>query len=251
MSGDFHRNRFGHARTIQIPHGRTAQVVGNERRAAGMIAVIGMITTTGALQVPAPLVRVTEGSRIVASVRNDLTEPLRVHGFCARDGSACPALDVPPATACKIHFVAARAGTYHYWATSTGAPLPFRGGPDAQLSGAFIVDPVGATIANDRVMVLTEWTSLTRPQLKDLTSATDIGAAFRALDPQFTLLVNGLSWPATERLTYNLGERIHWRVVNLSSQFHPMHLHGSTSKPSRSAMASATRPSPPNSGSAW
>ena len=76
------------------------------------------------------------------------------------------------------------------------------------------------------MIVLTEWTSLTRPQLKDLVSATDIGAAFRALDPQFTLLVNGLSWPATERLTYNLGERIHWRVVNLSSQFHPMHLHG-------------------------
>jgi manganese oxidase len=181
---------------------------------------------TGALQVPAPLVRVTEGSRIVASVRNDLTEPLRVHGFCARDGSACEALDVPPETTREIQFVAARAGTYHYWATSTGAPLPFRGGPDTQLSGAFIVDPAGTTLANDRVIVLTEWTSLTRPQLKDITSATDIGAAFRALDPQSTFLVNGLSWPATERLTYNLGERIHWRVVNLSSQFHPMHLHG-------------------------
>ena len=181
---------------------------------------------TGPLQVPAPLVRTTEGTRIVASVRNDLTEPLRVHGLCARDGSACEALDVPPATTREIQFVAARAGTYHYWATSTGAPLPFRGGPDTQLSGAFVVDPAGTTIADDRVIVLTEWTSLTPAQLKELTSATDIGAAFRALDPQSTFLVNGLSWPATERLTYNLGDRIHWRIVNLSSQFHPMHLHG-------------------------
>jgi FtsP/CotA-like multicopper oxidase with cupredoxin domain len=180
----------------------------------------------GALQVPAPLVRVTEGTRIVASVRNDLADALRVHGLCPHDGPACPALDVPPATTREIRFVAASAGTYHYWATSTGAPLRLRGGPDTQLSGAFIVDPAGTRIADDRVIVLTEWTSLTRAQLKDLTSATDIGAAFRAIDPQLTFLINGVSWPATERLTYSRGDRVHWRVVNLSSQFHPMHLHG-------------------------
>ena len=39
-------------------------------------------------------------------------------------------------------------------------------------------------------------------------------------------MINGLSWPATERLTYQLGDKVRWRVINLSSQAHPMHLHG-------------------------
>ena len=41
-----------------------------------------------------------------------------------------------------------------------------------------------------------------------------------------TFVINGLSWPATERLTYVRGEAVRWRVINLSSQTHPMHLHG-------------------------
>ena len=39
-----------------------------------------------ALMVPAPLLRVVEGTTLVVSVRNDLTSPLRLHGLCARDG---------------------------------------------------------------------------------------------------------------------------------------------------------------------
>ena len=36
----------------------------------------------------------------------------------------------------------------------------------------------------------------------------------------------GCSWPATERLTYSVGESVRWRILNLSTQLHPMHLHG-------------------------
>jgi FtsP/CotA-like multicopper oxidase with cupredoxin domain len=39
-------------------------------------------------------------------------------------------------------------------------------------------------------------------------------------------MINGLSWPATERLTYQLRDTVQWRVINLTSQAHPMHLHG-------------------------
>ena len=39
-------------------------------------------------------------------------------------------------------------------------------------------------------------------------------------------MINGLSWPSTERLTYRVGDPVRWRVINLSSQIHPMHLHG-------------------------
>jgi FtsP/CotA-like multicopper oxidase with cupredoxin domain len=97
---------------------------------------------------------------------------------------------------------------------------------DAQLSGAFIVDPADAPPDSDRVLVITEWTSLTRAQVSELLAADDPGVAFLALNPRLTFLINGLSWPATERLTYRVNEEVRWRVVNLSTQWHPMHLHG-------------------------
>jgi FtsP/CotA-like multicopper oxidase with cupredoxin domain len=38
--------------------------------------------------------------------------------------------------------------------------------------------------------------------------------------------INGRSWPSTERLHYAVGDTVHWRVVNASTDSHPMHLHG-------------------------
>ena len=49
---------------------------------------------------------------------------------------------------------------------------------------------------------------------------------FASLHPRIAFMLNGLSWPATERLRYALGKPVHWRVINLTSQSHPMHLHG-------------------------
>jgi FtsP/CotA-like multicopper oxidase with cupredoxin domain len=40
------------------------------------------------------------------------------------------------------------------------------------------------------------------------------------------MTINGLSWPHTERLDYTQGDSVQWRVVNLTSADHPMHLHG-------------------------
>jgi FtsP/CotA-like multicopper oxidase with cupredoxin domain len=181
---------------------------------------------TGPLQVPAPLLRVPEGTEILASIRNDLQASLRVHGLCARDGTPCAPFEVPGASQREIRFKTGGAGTYHYWATSTGMPLPFRGASDTQLSGAFIVDEVGGAAEEDRVLVITDWTNVTGEQLRRLITTDDPGLEFLALNPKLGFMINGLSWPSTERLTYRLGERVRWRVVNLSSQSHPMHLHG-------------------------
>ncbi len=41
-----------------------------------------------------------------------------------------------------------------------------------------------------------------------------------------TLSINGQVWPITERLHYTEGEQVHWRVINVSGEYHPMHLHG-------------------------
>ena len=174
-----------------------------------------------ALTVPAPMIRVEEGTTIVASLRNDLDTTLIVHGFCDRGGASCATMKVPAGETRQAEFTAGRAGTYHYWATAMGAPVPFR-----EMAGALIVDPPGGAAAPDRVLVITEWTSLTAAQLGDIMRADDPTDVFVKLQPRITFVMNGLSWPATERLTYQLGEKVRWRLINLSSQHHPMHLHG-------------------------
>ena len=174
-----------------------------------------------ALTVPAPLIRVAEGVSIAVSIRNDLATPLRVHGLCARDGGACPPVDVQPGGTSSVRFVSGRPGTYHYWATSMGSPIPFR-----ELAGALVVDPAGQAPDRDRIFVITEWNSLTPAQLGEILGAEDPSERFLAIRPQLTFVINGLSWPTTERLTYRRGESVRWRVINLSSQTHPMHLHG-------------------------
>ena len=179
----------------------------------------------GPLQVPAPLIRVRQGTTIAVSVRNDLDDPLRVHGLCARDGSACAPLDVPPGEVRDVRFAAAAAGTYHYWGTSTGMPLQFRA-LDGQLSGALIVDPAEGPGSDDRVLVITEWASLTRSQFMALLPLPDPGPAFLALKPTVFFAVNGRVWPYNERFAYDRGASVRWRVVNLSTEAHPMHLHG-------------------------
>ena len=174
-----------------------------------------------ALTVPAPLIRVVEGTRLVVSIRNDLDSRLVVHGLCARDGSPCEPLEVPPLDTREVRFNSGAAGTYHYWATVLGAPVPFR-----ELAGAFVVDPAAGQPEPDRILVISEWTSLTARQLGEIVTADVPSEAFVRLKPRVTFMINGLSWPATERLEYGLGQRVRWRVINLSSQSHPMHLHG-------------------------
>jgi FtsP/CotA-like multicopper oxidase with cupredoxin domain len=39
-------------------------------------------------------------------------------------------------------------------------------------------------------------------------------------------VMNGLTWPYSERLQYRQGELVKWRVINASRAQHPMHLHG-------------------------
>ena len=38
-------------------------------------------------------------------------------------------------------------------------------------------------------------------------------------------MINGLSWPHTERLSYTVGDTVRWRLINTSAD-PPMHLHG-------------------------
>ena len=170
----------------------------------------------GGLSTPGPLLRVPEGTEINATFSNRLDQPLTLHGLHSRPGNTKDVLVVPSGESREVHFIADAPGTYFYWGSRNGAEtLVQRRAEDGQLNGAFVVEPrADVAKANpDRILMITNWLvvddEMTQP-------------------PQFrdVLGINGLSWPHTERLTYRVGETVHWRVINASSATHPMHLHG-------------------------
>jgi manganese oxidase len=173
------------------------------------------------LTVPAPLIRIVEGTEMAISIRNDLGAELAVHGLCTRGGTACAPAKVPAQQTREFRFTSGPAGTYHYWASTIGAPVPFR-----ELAGAFVVDRSIEAERGDRILVITEWTNLTPQQLGRIITSDSPAETFVSLKPRLTFVINGLSWPATERFIYRVTEPVRWRVINLTTQAHPLHLHG-------------------------
>jgi manganese oxidase len=174
-----------------------------------------------ALQVPGPLIRVPEGTRIRATVRNLLAEKLVLHGLHSRPGDGKAIIELARGERRKIEFDAGAPGTYYYWgATMQGGPVS--GLPayrDAVLSGAFIVDPKSAKPDPDeRIFMISKW--LQDPALDDPKRYGAPAAQRR------TNTVNGLSWPYTERLVVGINKPVRWRWINASYEPHPMHLHG-------------------------
>lgn len=161
-------------------------------------------------QVPGPLIRVPEGTEIRVTLRNLLPVAAIVHGLHQHPGDAGDVIQVAAGEVREARFTAGAAGTYQYWATAGGPTnlgRPFQ--IDSQLAGAFIVDPPGS-VADDRVFVIGIWRSQAVPALSN-----DVP------------VINGKSWPYTERLTYRAGEPVRWRWINASDVNHPMHMHGS------------------------
>ncbi|GAC1434613.1 MAG: hypothetical protein NVS1B11_29070 [Terriglobales bacterium] len=161
-------------------------------------------------QVPGPLVRVPQGTEIHVTFHNLLPAMAIIQGMHQHPGDAKDVLQVPPGQIREMRFFAGQPGTYQYFASAGGEMnrgRPFR--EDSQMYGAFIVDPPGSNV-NDRIFVIGAWRSQIAPPLSN-----DV------------LVINGKSWPYTERLTYNAGDSVRWRWINASDLNHPMHLHGS------------------------
>jgi FtsP/CotA-like multicopper oxidase with cupredoxin domain len=163
------------------------------------------------LSAPGPIIRVREGTTVVVTIRNALTSALRVEGLCARPGP-CNPVSVAPGASQEVRFNLDAPGTYFYWGTTATGPLSLRrSARDAQLSGAIVVDPRDGSPA-DRVFVISAFGELPPPGVNRSSSSI--------------FAINGLSWPHTERLHHKVGDRVHWRIINLSFDSHPMHLHG-------------------------
>ncbi|WKW14842.1 multicopper oxidase domain-containing protein [Pseudogemmatithrix spongiicola] len=166
--------------------------------------------------VPGPLIRVPAGTHLRITIRNTLAERATVHGLHDHDGPR-DSVSLTPGETRELRFVAQRVGTFAYFARTTATPTLLGRRDDSQLVAAFIVDPAGTDpgVANarERLLIITAWDdSLANP-------ASPYG-------PRQVYAINGQSWPFTERLTYNQGDSIRWRVLNLSQHVHPMHLHG-------------------------
>ncbi len=161
-------------------------------------------------QNPGPLIRVPVGTEVRATVRNALDAPLTLFGFGASRGVTDSVIIAPHASR-EMHFRAGAPGTYYYAAKTTPVPIAGRLGGDSQLNGAIVIDPTGA-VAADRIFLISLWGRL------DSLSPTGLG--------NVTMTINGLSWPHTERLEMTQGDSARYRVVNLSTLAHPMHLHG-------------------------
>ncbi len=161
-------------------------------------------------QVPGPLIRVREGTTIHARVHNLLSAAVVMHGMHQRPGKTEDVLQVPSGETREVEFQAGEPGAYYYWASAGGDTwngFPYK--DDSQLSGAFIVDAAGG-VPPDRIFVIGVWRDRQRP------------------DESFDIpVINGKSWPYTERLEYRAGMDVRWRWLNPSSQVHPMHMHGS------------------------
>lgn len=171
------------------------------------IAVYALAADGRPPQIPAPLIRVREGTVLDLTVRNDLPDSvLHFYGLRPRPDRGHDSLDVRPGETQHVTFLAGAPGTYAYWAK----PGKHDAGLDVEretLAGAFIIDPAGGS-PPDRVMVINLWGEYHDPVYPN------------------ALTINGRSWPNTEHLAATVGDTLRWRVINASNRDHPMHLHG-------------------------
>jgi FtsP/CotA-like multicopper oxidase with cupredoxin domain len=178
------------------------------------VNVLAFALEGGPLQIPGPLIRVVEGTEVRAFVRNRLEkEPLLIHGLYTRPGAsnAPEAITIEPGQVREIRFLAGAPGTYYYWGATNNATVASRAPRDSQLYGGFLVEPRGRAARKERVFLIGVWAT--------------VDAALVPSD-LFRMVMNGKSWPHTERLTYQVGEPVHLRVINVGAAVHPMHLHG-------------------------
>jgi manganese oxidase len=190
----------------------------------------------GPPMVPGPLLRFPEGVPVRITVRNRLQRPIEVRGLNDRasapePGTPAPPPGVPafffaaplpvaPGDSATVRFTPTREVSSFYFARlvpppGTQAPrLEIPGGiaDEGSFMGGFVVDPQGtAPHPDERVFLITRWGSPEEPG---------------SLNPTWKMMMNGLSWPHTERLHLTVGDTARWRVINASAAEHPMHLHG-------------------------
>lgn len=158
-------------------------------------------------QIPSPLIRVPEGTVLDLTLLNGLPDSsIGLRGLVTRPAIDDRGTTLVPGDSVRLQFEAGAPGTYLYGAMAGQRDWSL--GERETTFGAFVVDPHDGS-PPDRVFVMNIW------------SAPVDSVTWRE-----ALAINGLSFPASERLTETLGDSVRWRWVNASVRHHPMHLHG-------------------------
>ena len=168
---------------------------------------------------PGPTIEVTEGDRVRLIVENRLPEYFAPHWHglevpIGQDG--VPGISHPPIPPGGSH-------TYEFTLTQNGSFFYHSHMPMQELMGMigwFIVHPKKAhepRVDRDFGLIFQGWDI--RP---DNTVPNTLAMEFN------WLTITGKAGPATTPLVVKKGERVRVRLVNLSMDHHPVHLHGHT-----------------------
>lgn len=175
-----------------------------------VVRILALAEPGKAPEVPGPLLRAPVGTIVKLTLRNRSDSALVFSGFRQKLSATDDTLHLAAGATREITFRLDAVGTYAYWGVLKGLKnFRERDWLDSQLSGAFVVDPVGADPARDRIFVVTEWFH-----------------AYPDRPFESALVFNGKAWPHNEQITLTQGDSVHWRFINLAGIEHPMHLHG-------------------------
>jgi FtsP/CotA-like multicopper oxidase with cupredoxin domain len=178
-------------------------------------------------RIPGPLIRVTAGTPVHITLRNRLPDSIVVRGL--RDRSTNPPpnqrlgaftrgfVEVEPGGVAEIRFTPTSPGTYFYFGrvyrpVPNAGPQPVFSVTRGPFEGVMIVDPPGVSPDPDeRIFLLGHWAEREYPG---------------SWQPGVRFMINGRSWPHTERLEHAQHDTVRWRIINGTGIGHPMHLHG-------------------------
>ena len=156
-------------------------------------------------RVPGPIIRIPQGKTVRINVTNKMTQSTGVHwhGVHTPNGmDGVPFITqkpIKPGQTFTYEFIAKNSGSHMYHSHHNAAEQVTRG-----LLGALIIEPADDSseprVTADYVMVLN--------------------------DAGIGMTINGKSFPATQPILANKGDRIRIRFMNEGLQIHPMHLHG-------------------------
>lgn len=169
---------------------------------------------------PGPTIECTEGDRIRIVVKNELPEPLTVHKHgielpVNQDGEG--GFEEPvimPGASRNYEFTLYQSGTYFYHGEFNLMKATGYG-----LAGALVVHPKKYEHKIDKQFVITlqEWRILPGNVDPDLVSMDFNWFTF-----------NGHASPTVPEMTVNQYERVRIRIINMSMNNHPIHMHGHT-----------------------
>ena len=198
-----------------------------------VVRILAFAEPGGPPQVPGPLLRAPRGTTVRLTLRNRSDSAVMLGGLRHQMAEAGDTVHVAAGATREITFRLDRVGNFFYWAALKGlSTYEDRLWLDSQLTGALIVDPVGVTHASrqERIWVITEWFH-EYPPPRPFESA---------------LVFNGKAWPYNERLTFQQGDSVHFRVLNAAAVEHPLHLHGFYFRVARHGGARADTVVPPS-----